>query len=434
MKEIEIKYKDSSLCDEQEISGIVSQLEPYIGNLRGAADDQTYSNPEASLHLPFDTKILETVAALVKEFDATRPKYIIVAGIGGSNLGTQAVYEAMRPKLSVATSSQPRIIFADTNDPRESEALKNFLDKKVLAAQDVVLNIVTKSGTTAETVANASFLFDALAKRFGEEEILPRIVVTTDENSALWKIAQEKKIKCLTIPKMVGGRYSVFTAVGLFPLSLAGIEVSELLVGAKEMAEKCFVSGVAANPALISAATVFLSSKKGVSIANSFFFHTELEGLGKWWRQLTAESLGKNGTGVTPIVSIGSTDLHSMVQLYFGGPQDKFTNFVYAVYDQTGRVSVPENSFLSSLVPDIDGKDFADIMKAIREGTEEAYKENNMPFIETVLPDISEKSVGAFMQMKMIETMLLAKLLNINAFDQPEVENYKKHTKELLKK
>jgi len=416
------------------MSDVVLQLAPYMEVLKKAANDEIYSTPEASVRLPFDGEVLKRAISVADKVNNNSLKYVVVVGIGGSNLGAQAIYEAIRLKLQIALSHSPRIIFADTNNPREAEALAQFIGQKVHSKDEIVLNIITKSGTTSESVANASFLLEILKNKFGDADALSRVVVTTDENSALWKIAIDKKIEVLPIPKMVGGRYSVFSCVGIFPLLLAGINVQELLAGARESAEKCYNGDIIINPGLVSASTLFLSLKKGIAISNCFLFHSELEGVGKWWRQLTAESLGKNGLGVTPIVSIGSTDLHSMVQLYFGGPQDKFTNFVYAADEQYAHALVPKESIFESLSPDIRGKDFADIMKAILMGTEEAYKENKMPFIETILPDISERSIGAFMQMKMIETMLLAKLWNINAFDQPEVENYKKHTKELLKK
>jgi len=281
-----------------------------------------------------------------------------------------------------------------------------------------------------------------LSTKFGEKEALARTVITTDEDSALWKLAIEKSIRLLPIPKNIGGRYSIFTHAGIFPLRLSGINISELLAGAVFIKKDLFELNSSQNPALLSSVIDFLVHKKKFTIYNNFFFHPKLESTGKWGRHFCAESLGKKFdnegntvyAGMTPIVSIGSTDLHSMVQLYLGGPRDKFTNFVYAEGTEEGLIKVPNHSPFQTLVPDIVGKDFQQIMSSILGGTMEAYKEKAFPYIETVLPRINEHTLGQYCMLKMVETILLGKLWNVNPFDQPEVESYKKVARELLKK
>lgn len=152
-----------------------------------------------------------------------------------------------------------------------------------------------------------------------------------------------------------------------------------------------------------------------------------------------AESLGKefdrNGrkvnVGITPTVSVGSTDLHSVAQLYLGGPYDKFTTFI-SIENSRSRLLVPLRDDYSDLVPGIDGKSLDEILSAILEGTKEAFRKDKRPFIEISLPDKSESAIGQFMQLKMIETMYLGHLLNVNPFDQPDVEKYKKETRRIL--
>lgn len=444
MKEdIKILYKDSLFLNEGELREQEKALVPYVSSLASMIERGGYDAPECSLNLVSDRGQFEKVETLAGNLRTERLKYIIVAGIGGSNLGAAAVYEALRGRTDVFLSRLPKLIFADTNNPREMELIKRILEENITDPREAVLNVITKSGTTTETVANAAFLFDILKQKFGEKEAAARVVVTTDDASALGQIAFEKGMHTLSLPKNVGGRYSIFSAVGLFPLRLAGVHTGELIEGASAMRDRCLKPGGEENPAFLGAISAYLLSKKKLNIYNSFFFNSELESIGKWWRQLFAESLGKRYSidggsvyaGMTPIVSIGSTDLHSMVQLYFGGPKDKFTNFIYAQKEsgQKGRAIVPPEHAFMKLAPDISGKDFTDIMFAILSGTKEAYKEHALPFVETVLPDISEYSIGQFLQLKMMETMFLAKLWNINAFDQPEVESYKKFTRELLK-
>ena len=194
-----------------------------------------------------------------------------------------------------------------------------------------------------------------------------------------------------------------------------------------------------ANLALQSAQVLAAHLQKGYTINDNFFFHPELESVGKWYRQLMGESVGKEHsltgetvhTGITPTVSLGSTDLHSVGQLYLGGPKDKLTTFVSAP-NKLVRVEVPQNRIFPELVPMINGKTAEDIMDAILEGVQIAYQKADLPYMQVTLDGINEASLGAFLQFKMLEMMYLGQLLNVNSFDQPNVEAYKVETKRLL--
>ncbi len=335
---IKLNYKDTIHLDEKDILDVSSTLYEYIGTLSKISRNVGYEDLESFLQLPNDKELIEKSQSMAAGLAGTSLKYVIVVGIGGSNLGAMAVYDALYSKFDILTSRRPKLIFSDTTNPREMEALKKVIDENIHGSKEIVLNIITKSGTTAETVANGMFLFDILSNKFGEKEAIERTVITTDEESTLWNIAREKNIRVLPIPKKVGGRYSIFSPVGLFPLRLVGVNISEFIAGAVQMMNASLTPNIDANPALKLATIDFLQHKKKLTIYNNFFFNSELESVGKWGRQLVAESLGKRFdtagnsiyAGLTPIVSIGSTDLHSMVQLYLGGPRDKFTNFIYA--------------------------------------------------------------------------------------------------------
>ena len=234
-------------------------------------------------------------------------------------------------------------------------------------------------------------------------------------------------------------RYSVFSPVGLFPLGLLGINIEHLLDGARSMRNTCIDIDIQNNPAAIGAAVQYQHYKSGKNITDLFLFSNDLESVGKWHRQLMAESLGKEfnkkgervNIGITPTVSIGSTDLHSMAQLYLGGPHDKFTTFV-RVENSTSHINVPRLEGYSELVSGIQEKSLKDIMDAILEGTKSAFRKDGRPFVEITLPDKSEHSIGQFLQFKMIETIYLAYLLDVNPFDQPNVESYKSETRKIL--
>jgi len=232
----------------------------------------------------------------------------------------------------------------------------------------------------------------------------------------------------------------------MFPLLLAGFDIDALIAGARKMRDICLLSDVVKNPALLSSTLLYLHStiagqdeKQSISINDNFFFNPQLESLGKWYRQLMGESIGKRmdtsgnivRAGLTPTVSIGSTDLHSIAQLYLGGPLDKFTSFVYAP-ESINIARVPAESVFPLLAKAYADKDFSEIMNAIFSGTKEAYRKNKLPFMEVILPEISEEILGQYLQWKMMEMMFLAKLLNVNAFDQPRVEDYKKETRRFL--
>jgi glucose-6-phosphate isomerase len=194
------------------------------------------------------------------------------------------------------------------------------------------------------------------------------------------------------------------------------------------------------NPAVISAAITHYYAKKKVNISNTFVFGKNLEFLGRWYRQLLAESLGKEldldgkkvNRGITPIVSLGTEDLHSMEQLCIAGPYDKITTFVYPE-KQLYSLSVPLVSS-TGLAKYMEGYELNNMMHFIVDGVREAFTSKKRPFISVKLGEVSESTIGEFMMWKMYETVYLAHLMNLNPFDQPGVESYKKATREFMSK
>src|SRR3989344_3498296 len=429
METIKFEYKESSGILLGELDEIIESLRKYRERLHMMADEGGYAAPESSINLPSDEGMHNEIEAVAAKFKTSTLKYIVHIGIGGSVLGTQAIYEALLGSYDALVPNRlPKIIFIDTNCSGMIKTIRDLF-RVLQNPEEVVIHVVSKSGTTTETIANFEIIYAFLKERFGE--VKSRVVVTTDRGSKLWTAGETQGFTCLPIPQNVGGRYSVLSAAGILSLSLAGIDAHALREGASKMREICLSGNIEENIALISAAILYHHYQKGISIHNSFFFGPELESLGKWYRQLLAESIGKEGKGILPIVSIGSNDLHSVAQLYLGGPANIFTTFV-RVEDGTAGIKVPTTPMFSGLVPGIAAKDFSEIGNAIYGGVLAAYKKRALPFVEIIFPEISAKTLGAYVQFKMIETMYLAHLLAVNAFDQPNVEEYKAETRRML--
>ena len=412
-------------------------LAPEIEAITTVVAESTLDNPHASVNAPTDTTTIEAVKQLVTTYAEDTLRYIFVVGIGGSNLGTKAIYDALYGYTNNSTNDRPVMIFLDTNNDAH---LTYYLETVVPTLQDskeYVVVPVSKSGGTTETIMNTELLVAALQK--SDVYAPERVVAITDAESALDTGAAAAGWQRLHIPDQVGGRYSVLTAVGLFPLALVGVDIDELLHGAIDMRGFCLLPEVAHNPAAQSASFLSLARESGHIIHDSFFFHTELESMGKWYRQLTGESIGKEKnihgdtvhTGFTPTVSIGSTDLHSVGQLYLGGPQDKVTSFIYSS-DTSAVHQMPTDRVLPDVVSMIAGASSHDVRTAIIAGTQVAYQKQQLPYMEIEFAKISAYELGAFMQYKMLEMMYLGALLEVNPFDQPNVESYKIETKQLL--
>ena len=407
-------------------------LSAYLARLGATAKKGEYGEPESSICLPADQALLLGVSAVYREKVRVPLKYVVLVGIGGSNLGVKAVYDALAGYGDAFRGdNRPRMIFLDTNDEEITRISAAHLLKNIGDSKELIIAVVSKSGKTTETIANAEYIIHELKNRFPEIE--ERVVIITDEESTLRDAARKRNMTVLTIPKQIGGRFSVFAAVGLFPLMAAGFDIEKFRAGASEIRASCLSSETGKNPALEGAVFLAYWYRKGKAIHDSFFFNPELESLGKWYRQLLGESIGKSEkVGITPIISVGSTDLHSLGQLYLGGPKDRTTLFV-ASKSADNKVRVPSERIFPNLIPSIKGKTFSEIMKAIREGVKIAYQKNELPFSEAVFEKITERELGFFMEWKMIETMYLGQLLGVNVFDQPEVELYKKETERILK-
>lgn len=422
-----ISTKNSGIS-AKELGTAAKQLESYRRHLVSVQEKGGFDDLECSINLPFSTH-LDAILEKAGAYRTKQLKMVVVIGIGGSNLGTQAVYDAL-PQKSV------EMLFLDTVSSARFSLVLEKLTKQLKNKKQFLIVSISKSGGTTETMANTEALLSALKKPYGD--IRDRLVVISDDGSKFSEAAKKQKIDHLGMQTKVGGRYSVFSAVGLFPLAVAGFNVHKLVEGARAAVEDGLLGDTTQNHALVSAHTTYAHAKKGRSIHNTFLFAPELESLGKWYRQLMGESIGKEKdldgrivhTGITPIVSIGSTDLHSMAQLYFGGPDDKFTNIVSV--QSSAHVSIPSKLVFPNMVEHLPRKSLDDLMSAIVGGVTATYQKLKQPFLSIELEAVSEKELGYYLQFRMVEMMYLAQLMHVNAFDQPAVEGYKAETKKRL--
>ena len=321
-------------------------------------------------------------------------KFIFVVGIGGSDLAGKAVWQAMTLHKS---DINKKILFLESPDVREYEEIKNLITNEITSLEEVVLVAISKSGQTAETLEAFHKTFDILYEKFGESVSSKTLVIST-VNTPLWKLAEEKNIEKIEWEKDVGGRFSAFTTPHITILSIAGLDAYAFINGGKEMAEKC-ESEKPENSAKHLAKNIFENYKNEFKILDFFIFNSELEDLGKWCRQLIAESLSL----ITPTVSIGPTDLHSMLELYLGGPKNRFTIFIQSLKEIEGSINASAYNNVT-----------------------EAYQKAELPFIKYEMAEINEKELGSFMAFMIETTLYLADELSLNPYDQPAVEEYKK--------
>lgn len=409
----------------------------YVATMRRAMSDKKYDFPESSLRLPFDTALFEKTRTLAKSLAGPNLSYVIHIGIGGSSLGTKALYEAVSGTLDGYNTFLPKIIFADTCTPEFVADLTEIVTDEVSSKEEIIVVVASKGGTTTETITNASFLVNALEKKFGTMN--DRIVCITDEGSLLWEAGKKEGFHLLPIPKTVGGRFSVFSPVGMFSLLAVGIDVDKILKGAGEEVAECVERGIESD-AFRAALDIVYQENEGRKIFDTLLFHPELESFGAWYRQLFAESLGKDkkndGTLAThhivPSVSVATVDFHSTEQLYLSAPALFARTIVRVNASHWGHDLFPDEHVFAPLVPGVSGHAPCQIMEAMYLGVKGTYQKRGVSFAELELSDLSPESLGALFQFEMCVVMYVAYLLDINAFDQPHVEGYKEEVRGIL--
>ncbi len=414
-----ISYFDDKRISEVKLKSALKKLAPYQSQVKAAALANDESVSEYSLYHARDFALHDTVTSVTKKFKGV--KHLVLIGIGGSSLGLEAVH-------SVLNNGKVKLSVLDTVAPYKVDAvLRELLAYK--KSSQFAICIISKSGKTTETLANASVVLDALVAQNGES-VYGQTIVIGDPKNDLEKFAKKYGITSVAMPAIIGGRYSVATAVGLIPMAILGYDVDAFIEGYLDASEEKFESLVAE-----SAARLFLYHSLNYHHYNFFAFEPRLEKLGAWYRQLLAESVGKETTetgksvkvAMVPTIST-AVELHSVGQLFMSGVPEAYTDFV-TFDDEVIDVAVSKKT---KLAPVLKGKSLSEIATALYGGVVAAYEERQLPYRATIFEEELPYSLGLFMGMRMREVMYTAKLLDVNAFNQPNVELYKTKTKEIL--
>ena len=378
----------------------------------------------------------------VKEFASmveNRFDNILVLGIGGSALGGLAVTEALlKPYWNLLTTEQrkglPRIFFLDNIDPDTINGLLEILDLK-----KTLVNVITKSGSTAETMSQYMIVKNMLEKEL-QDDYRKNIVVTTDKNvGILRQLADQEGYKTFVIPDDVGGRFSVFSAVGLLPFALVGIDIDELTNGIKDMDLALKNTNICENIAAQNALIQYLMDvKKGKNLSVMMPYSSKLKYVSDWYVQLWAESLGKHEdlqgnhihVGPTPIKALGATDQHSQFQLFNEGPNDKIINFIRVEnFDTT--LDIPK-IFEYTGIGYLGGKTMNDLMNAEADSTKVSLSDYARPTVTISLPKVDGYNVAQLLYMLEVQTAIAGELYNVDTYSQPGVEQSKNYTYALM--
>ena len=365
-------------------------------------------------------------------------EYFVVLGIGGSALGPIAVFQALchlhYNDLPAEKRNGPKFYVEDNVDPERMVALLDVID-----VEKTMFNVITKSGSTSETMTQYLIINDILTKKLGDKAKEHIITTTSSSKGNLIKISKKEGYKTYFIPDAVGGRFSELSPVGLLPAAVLGVDIYEFLDGAKFMNEICSSSDLDKNPALMSALLSYISLRRGKNISVMMPYADGLKYIADWYCQLWAESIGKEVDkkgnlvfeGQTPVKALGVTDQHSQVQLYTEGPFDKITTFL-AVDEYRKIVKIPDGC---EDIPDVNflcGHTMNELIQAERVATEYALTVKNRLNRTIYLPILNAFTLGQLLFFFELETAYMGEMLGIDTYNQPGVENGKNATYALL--
>lgn len=414
----------TTLLDGQHCTGsAISELSPRLDVLRRQLRDWRRGEPASFYHLPFvdDTSaIQERATRITQRFART-----IVFGIGGSSLGGEMLVR------NLGNTTHP-VRFFDNIDPTTLSELER------IDWRNSSLLIISKSGNTAETLSQFLSLLPRLEAELGNLLREHVLVITENRDGALAQIATQLGLEILAHPP-VGGRFSVLSIVGLLPAAIGGVDVKALLAGARAMAEECAQDDILKNPAFFNGAAQYLHAERGRRICIFMPYADRLRPLGLWYRQLWAESLGKKdpdgrACGLTPALAMGVTDQHSQLQLYLDGPDDKqFTLLANPNFRKRGTRIPARFTELPAVAP-LAGHTTGELMLAEFRATRETLTRHARPNRTILLDAHDPMAIGALILLLELETVVVARLLNIDPFDQPAVEESKVLAREYLKR
>jgi len=375
-----------------------------------------YENGWVKVPSDYNPELADKVKNIAKKIQ-NESEVLVVLGIGGSYLGARAAIEyILSPNYNALKKKTPDIYFAGNNASGE------YLDQivELIGDRDFSVNVVSKSGSTIETAIALRFFKTMLEAKYGAAGLKDRLYVTSDIGSPLIKSAEREGYAYLEMPPEVGGRYSVLTVVGLLPCAVAGIDIDELMAGAKEE----FETGV--EDACLYAAARQVLYRQGKKIEMLACFEPAFRFTGEWWKQLFGESEGKEGIGIFPSYADYTADLHSMGQLIQEGERTLMETFV-TFKEPRSNPKVPGGPLHDDKISAIAGFDMHKINQSASEAVMKAHIDGGVPVLELNLPKLSAASFGALAYFFMRSCAISSLISGVNPFGQPGVEAYKKN-------
>jgi len=432
MEPISINLKNTSgFISGEEVAALAQQsvrhLDSLLAGTGPGSDFLGWINLPAEVQPLIDS--IDKCASHLKSVSGTT----VVIGIGGSYLGAKAVIDGLSHNFPSLVKGQKRheIIFAGQNICEDY--VSDLLE--VLDSRDYSIVVISKSGTTTEPAIAFRLLRAHLEAKVGKAAAADRIIAITDASKgALRSMAELNGYDTFVIPDNIGGRFSVLTPVGLLPIALAGFNIRSLVKGAHEMANSVLHTKHAdKNPALLyaSARNLLLNSGKNIEILVGFT--PRLHFLAEWWKQLYGESEGKENKGIFPASVDFTTDLHSLGQYIQEGQRMLFETFL-SVKETGSKVTIPKENDDSDQLNYLAGKRLSEVNRNAEDGTILAHNDGGVPIISINIPAINEYYLGQTMYFFEIACAISGYILDVNPFDQPGVEAYKKNMFALLNK
>lgn len=416
------------------------KLEPQVLKIHKAFHAMKEMGHLPFMHLPYDEDKIQKIEKLAGHY-SRQFENLVVLGIGGSALGAKALLVALKglyqPFVTFDSQSPSvKVFICDDIDPDSFHLLLQSLDLK-----KTLFNVISKSGNTIETMAQWMIVKKKLEESCGASW-KDHVIVTTDpEKGLLREMVKKEKFQSLSIAPGVGGRYSILSAVGLFPAAMAGISIQDLMSGARRADVRLNQADLWLNPAYMLAAIQHLFFQKKKNIVVMMPYSQLLFPLAEWYAQLWAESIGKRyslkgesiHTGSTPVAASGPRDQHSQIQLYMEGPADKLILFLMLENYESNQ-KVPFHSDFPEEINYLSGHSMGKIVQMEALATETALQQQNRPSAKFLIPHRSAYCLGQLFYILELATAFAGELFNVNPFDQPGVELGKKFAAGLLGK
>jgi glucose-6-phosphate isomerase len=414
---------DDTVLPKASLDKELARTTPVLDRLRKWRDDGTLP----LLKLPARRDDLDALKPHVERF--SKFEHVVVMGSGGSSMSGKTLV-ALKDQGYGPAKGRPKLHFMDNVDPATFAEMTSRLplDKTGFIP-------ISKSGGTPETLMATFTAIAAIEGKLGKAAVATNMIAITEPtDNPLRKLMTKYGATILDHDPKIGGRYTAFSLVGALPGMIAGVDCAALREGAASVLDPVLAATETKDlaPAIGAALSVGLSRERGINITVLMPYVDRLEGFAFWYRQIWAESLGKNGTGTTPIRAMGTIDQHSQVQLYLGGPIDKLFTLIIADTDGQGTKLTPEMLGGDKALDYLSGQSMGDLLKAEADAVAATLAKKGRPVRIIRIPTVDERVMGALMMHYMLETMFAAELWGIDAFDQPEVEASKVLTRQYL--